>query len=119
MTIPDIIASAFSTHYSHKLDIVTHENSFRYYGGGNPTLNKEGAVVPTANLTPHPETGIGKWTEQQFTDAVKYCKKPGGGLLAYPMAPYATLTDQEAAAIFAFLKTVPPIDFKVERYVAK
>ncbi len=102
-----------------KLDIVTHENSFRYYGGGNPTLNQEGEVVPTANLTPHPETGIGKWTEQQFIDAVKYCKKPGGGLLAYPMAPYVTLTDQEAAAIFAFIKTIPPIDNKVERYQSK
>jgi mono/diheme cytochrome c family protein len=102
-----------------KLDIVTHENSFRYYGGGNPTPNKDGEVVPTANLTPHPEYGIGKWTEQEFINAVKYAKKPNGSLLAYPMAPYATLTDQEAAAIFAFIKTVPSIDYKVERYQSK
>jgi mono/diheme cytochrome c family protein len=95
------------------------EKSFRYYGGGNPMLNRAGEAVPTANITPHPETGIGKWTEQQFADAVLYCKKPGGGSLVYPMPPHNTLTAHEVSAIYAFLKTVPPIDYKVERYVPK
>ena len=99
-----------------KIDIINPEKSFRYYGGGNPMLNMEGQVVNTANLTPHPENGIGNWTEQEFVDAVKYCKKPGGGLLAYPMGPHSTLSDHEVKAIFAFLKTVPTIDYKVARY---
>jgi mono/diheme cytochrome c family protein len=99
-----------------KLDIIVPEKSFRYYGGGNPMLNMDGENVPTANITPHPEAGIGRWTEQQFIDAVKYCKKPGGGSLAYPMIPHATLTDEEVSAIFEFLKTVPPLDYAVERY---
>lgn len=102
-----------------KLDINTPSNSFRYYGGGNLMQNMEGEIVQTANLTMHLENGIGKWTEQQFIEAVKYAKKPGGGSLAYPMTPHATLTDQEAGAIFAYLKTVPVIDYKVDRYVAK
>ncbi|MBX2891635.1 MAG: hypothetical protein KF734_11940 [Saprospiraceae bacterium] len=66
----------------------------------------------------HPEVGIGKWTEQQFVEAVKYCKKPGGGLLSYPMTPHNTMTDGEVRAIFAYLKTIPVIEHKVERYVA-
>ncbi len=99
-----------------KLDEEIPANSFRFYGGGNQLLNMEGEVVPTANLTMHPEHGIGKWTEQQFVDAVKYCKKPDGGLLFYPMMPHNTLTDNEVRAIFAYLKTVPIIDYKVDRY---
>ncbi len=102
-----------------KLDINMPSNSFRYYGGGNQMQNLEGEIVPTTNLTMHPEHGIGKWTEQQFIDALKYGKKPGGGLLSYPMTPHSALTDKEVLAIFAFLKTVPVIDFKVERYGAK
>jgi mono/diheme cytochrome c family protein len=102
-----------------KIDVIQPEKSFRYYGGGNPMLNREGAAVPTANITPHTETGIGKWTEQQFADAVLYCKKPGGGSLAYPMLPHNTLTAHEVSAIYTFIKTVPPIDYKVERYTPK
>jgi len=102
-----------------KLDINNPANSFRYYGGGNAMQNLEGEIVPTANLTMHPEHGIGKWTEQQFIEAVKYGKKPSGGLLAYPMPPHSTLTDKEIGAIYAYLKTVPVIDYKVERYVPK
>lgn len=101
-----------------KLDDQTPSNSFRFYGGGTPMLNMEGQEIPTANLTMHPENGIGKWTEQQFVEAVKYCKKPDGGLLLYPMTPHNTMTDGEVRAIFAYLKTIPVIDYKVERYVA-
>lgn len=99
-----------------KIDVMVPSNSFRFYGGGNPMLNMEGKTVMTANLTMHPENGIGNWTEQQFIDAVKYCKKPGGGLLAYPMGPHNTLTDYEVSAILAYLKTIPVIDYKVERF---
>lgn len=117
--LADAVFDCYACHSGDltKLDINKPSNSFRYYGGGNLMQNLEGEIVPTANLTMHPETGIGKWTEQQFIDAVKYGKKPSGGALAYPMPPHATLTDREVGAIYAYLKTVPVIDHKVERYV--
>lgn len=87
-----------------------------YFGGGNPTLNYEGEVVPTANLTPH-ATGIGGWTEEQFILAVKSGIKEGEPKLQYPMQPYALLSDYEVSAIFAYLKTIPPIDNEVARAV--
>lgn len=72
-------------------------------------------MVLTANLTPHPETGIGNWTEEQFIRAVKYGLKDGEPALRYPMLPYSQLTDYEAGAIFEYLKTIPPIDNKIVR----
>ena len=71
----------------------------------------------TSNLTPHPETGIGSWTEAQFVKAVKYGIKDGEPALQYPMTPYTRLSDKEAAAIFHYLKTVPPIDNKIARSI--
>ncbi len=88
-----------------------------YMGGGNVPLNKKGQIVVTANLTPDPETGIGNWTGEQFVKAVKYGIKDGEAALQYPMVPYTQLTDSEALAIFEYLKTVPPIENKVERTI--
>jgi mono/diheme cytochrome c family protein len=116
--LADGLLSCYACHSGDltKLDDQNPPNSFRYYGGGNPMLNMEGVTVPTANITMDRETGIGAWTEQEFINAVKYCKKPDGGTLAYPMPPHAALSDTEVKAIYAFLKTVPPINNKVERY---
>lgn len=96
-------------------DFFNPENSPGYFGGGNKPLDLEGNVVLTANLTPHPETGIGNWTEEQFIRAVKYGLKDGEPALRYPMLPYSQLTDYEAGAIFEYLKTIPPIDNKIVR----
>lgn len=100
-----------------KVDAVP-EKSFLFYGGGAEMKNEAGEVVRTANLTPDPETGIGRMTEQQFIDAVRFGKNPRGGTLTYPMLPYPSLSDAEARAIFTYLKTVPPIHHPVDRYKA-
>ena len=95
-------------------DFLQPDNSAGYFGGGNPTLNREGKVIPTSNLTPH-ATGIGKWTEDQFLQAVKYGIKEGEEALRYPMAPYNLLSDYEVQSIYQYLKTIPPIDNEVKR----
>ena len=86
-----------------------------YFAGGNKTLNLQGEVVLTSNLTPHPETGIGGWSKDKFIQALKYGIKEGEPGLTYPMAPYVQLSDHEAGAIFEFLQTIPAIDNKIER----
>ena len=98
-------------------DFLHPEKSPGYFGGGNKPLNLEGKIVLTPNLTPDPETGIGKMTEEQFIRAVRYGLKSGEASLQYPMLPYPALTDLEASAIFKYLKTIPPIKNKVERVV--
>lgn len=86
-----------------------------FFGGGNPLVDLDGKILPSLNLTPDLETGLGKWTEEQFIKAVKYGMVPNQQALRYPMVPYTQLTDTEAQAIFAYLKTVPAISNKIER----
>ena len=102
-----------------KVDPDDPAKSFGYYGGGIEMQNMEGEIVRSANLTPDPETGIGRFSEQQFIDAVKYGKNPRGGMLQYPMEPRSSLTDTEVRAIYAFLKTVPAQHHQVDRYQPK
>ena len=98
-----------------RLDILHPEETWLYFGGGNKPLDYEGKVVLTSNITPDEETGIGNWTEEQFVRALRYGIKEGEPSLRYPMVPYVHLTDKEAAAIFAYLKTIPPIKNKIDR----
>lgn len=99
-----------------KMNVMEPEKSEGFMGGGNPSLRDEAGKVSIAspNLTPH-ETGIGNWTEEQFIKAVRYGLKEGEPALRYPMLPFPELTDYEAAAIYAYLRTIPPIENKIER----
>lgn len=98
-----------------KNDYFTPEKSEGFFGGGNELHNEEGKKLVTLNLTMDENTGIGKWTEEQFIKAVKSGQVPNGPALRYPMQPYSNLTDQEVRAIYAYLKTVPKLNHKVER----
>jgi mono/diheme cytochrome c family protein len=62
------------------------------------------------NLTPDPETGKGKWSEADLIKAIRTGERPDGRMLAPIMAwhNYATLTDEDAASVAAFLKSLPP-----------
>ncbi len=91
------------------------EKSKGYLGGGNKPLNRQGKVIVTQNLTPDMETGIGAWTEERFVKAVKYGTMENQRALRFPMTPYIYLTDKEAKAIYAYLKTVPPLKNNVPR----
>lgn len=94
------------------------EKSAGYFGGGNEMLGPDGKKIRTLNITMDEETGIGKWTEEDFIKAVKYGQVPGGQKqLRPPMMSFANLSDNEVRAIYAYLKTVPKISNKVERGV--
>jgi mono/diheme cytochrome c family protein len=90
------------------------EQSGGFFGGGNPLLDFDGNTIPSKNLTPDKETGIGKWTEEQFVETLKTGRRPNGKMIRYPMIPYAILTDKEMKAIYAYLKTIPPIKNEVK-----
>lgn len=70
----------------------------------------------TANLTPDVETGLGAWTEQQFLDTIRSGRHLGRGRAILPPMPVqalANLTDDDLRAVFAHLRTLPPITNKV------
>ncbi|WP_400191169.1 c-type cytochrome [Hymenobacter sp. B81] len=89
-------------------NIMEPEKSGGYLGGGNRFVTKTGQTILSRNLTPDPETGIGDWSEQQFVQAVKYGQSPTGPLQA-PMPKFSVISDEEAKAMYAYLKTIPAI----------
>jgi mono/diheme cytochrome c family protein len=100
-----------------KVDDLVPERSAGYLGGGNPMPDLVGRTVQTANITPDPETGIGKWSEDEFVRAVRFGVRPDRSVLLYPMVPLPELSDEEVRAIYAYLLTVPAIHNPVSRPV--
>ncbi len=68
-----------------------------------------------ANLTPDTETGIGSWTADQIVTAIRTGVRPDGRVLsaAMPWRSFAALTDKDAKAIAAYLKSLKPMSRKV------
>jgi len=65
-----------------------------------------------ANLTPDVETGIGSWKEEMFIKALRTGKHLGEGRPILPPMPWENLAkvdDGDLKAIFAYLKSLPPI----------
>lgn len=91
------------------------EKSKGFMGGGNPLLDQTGALVRSANITFDEETGIGKWSESDFARALRYGVRPDRTVLVYPMVPIPELTEEDAAALYAYLKTVPRMRNAVAR----
>lgn len=85
------------------------EKSGDFYAGGNQTMNAARVLVPTPNLTPDKETGIGNWTEEEFVQTMKTGFKKDGRSLSAPMGAYWHLSDYELGSIYQYIKTVPAI----------
>jgi mono/diheme cytochrome c family protein len=108
----------------HPADLEIPEFSFDEIGPGKWVLFNEhltAAVGPwgvsfSANLTPDEETGTGDWTEEEFIGALRTGTHRGIGRPILPPMPWfnlATATDQDLQAIFAYLKSLPPIENQV------
>ncbi|TCT02746.1 c-type cytochrome [Paralcaligenes ureilyticus] len=69
------------------------------------------------NITPDPETGIGKWTDAQLAKAIREGIRPDGTLIGPPMPVpfYRNLSDSDLAAIIAYLKAQPAIKHQVKK----
>jgi hypothetical protein len=71
-------------------------------------------VSYAANLTPD-DTGIGSWSFEQFTTAIRKGKYKGleGSRPLLPPMPwqmYKSMTDEDLKAVFTYLKSLPPIN---------
>jgi hypothetical protein len=76
----------------------------------------KGARFYPKNLTPDPETGMGKWTEEQFVKALKEGVRPDG--TKYPRSQmewefYGNMTEADIRAMYRYLRTIKPIKNKV------
>ena len=91
----------------------------RYLGGSDAgfSIPGEGVFVGN-NLTPDADTGLGKWTVDDVVTAIRKGKRPDGSELSgvMPSASFAHLTDDDAYAIAAFLRSLPPVSNRIVSY---
>jgi mono/diheme cytochrome c family protein len=88
----------------------------RYLGGSEVGFEIPGlGVFVGPNLTPDKETGLGAWSQDDIVKAITTGARPDGRILApiMPWKSFAGLTKQDANAIAAYLKSLPPVKNKV------
>lgn len=78
----------------------------------------EEGVAP--NLTPHPETGIGKWSPGDFTDFLKMGMTSDGDFVGGEMAEVikettSKLTDEDLKAVIAYLRSLPSVENRLRK----
>lgn len=78
--------------------------------GGRPLKTPFG-VFYTPNITPDPETGIGRWSDADFTLALRRGVSPGNDHY-FPVFPYGSftkMTDQDILDLKAYIFSLPPV----------
>ena len=71
--------------------------------------------VYSANITPDPNTGIGKWTDAQIARAIRQGIDDKGNVIFPPMPvpTYNSMSDDDVKAIVAYLRTIPAVQNEV------
>lgn len=84
----------------------------RPFAGGLAFETPFGLIYST-NITPDPESGIGQWTLEEFSTALRQGEDPDGNHLypVFPYTSYAKVSDEDVEAIYAYLKTVEPVQY--------
>ncbi len=80
---------------------------------GNHSIASPVGTIMATNITPSVEHGIGSYTEQEFSDAVRRGVRADGANLypAMPYTAYAKITDADMHALYAyFMQGVAPVD---------
>lgn len=75
-----------------------------------PIPDFPGTIV-APNLTPDPETGSGRWSDDQIARAIREGVKHDDTIL-FPIMPYAqykVLSDEDLAAVVVYLRSVTPV----------
>lgn len=78
---------------------------------GGRALRTPFGTLTSPNITPDPATGIGRWTADEFWRAMHEGVRADGADL-YPVMPYTSytlMTREDSDAIFAFLRSLPPV----------
>jgi mono/diheme cytochrome c family protein len=88
-----------------------HLDKSKYLAGGTQNFRGASYSVFGSNLTPDPETGLGKWNETDIKRAITEGHRPNGVQLAPNMRYmlYRIMTPRELEATVAYLRSVPAI----------
>jgi mono/diheme cytochrome c family protein len=70
-------------------------------------------VIYSANLTPDPETGIGRYADAQIARMMRWSVKPNGRATLEPLMPFGDLSDDDLVAILSYLRAQKPVRNRV------
>jgi mono/diheme cytochrome c family protein len=96
----------------------------REFSGGFEMKGQTGRVV-TANITPHPETFVGRSSRADFIAHFKSMQSmnaanapvmPKGRNTIMPWLAYSGMTEEDLGAIYDYLRTVKPVENKVNSF---
>ncbi|HZV98959.1 MAG TPA: c-type cytochrome [Methylophilaceae bacterium] len=85
--------------------------------GGFKVIDPVCGTVYSKNLTPDPDTGLGKWSDQEIVNAIKGGVSKGRERLLcstiMPWQAYSQFSDDDMRAIVAYLRAIPPVHHQV------
>lgn len=96
------------------------------FSGGRPFIMPTKGTVFSSNLTPDKETGIGKWTEEQFIQKFKVYRDSSFVPLhistntfntVMPWEMLAGMHDEDLSAIYLYLMSLDPIENRTIRFI--
>ena len=116
-TIAAAATSAGPTDPGHYLAIVGNCSSCHTAAGGKPfaggvAFQTDFGTIYSSNITADPQFGIGKWTQQDFVNAMRRGVRPDGQHL-YPAFPYPAFTkvsDSDLGKLWRYLRTLAPVN---------
>lgn len=78
------------------------------YAGGR-ALNTPFGTFYGPNITPHPQAGIGRWSEADFIRAMRHGRRPDGAnyFPAFPYPSFTGITDDDLRDLWAYLRSLP------------
>jgi mono/diheme cytochrome c family protein len=81
------------------------------YAGGRELKTPFGKFYGP-NITPHPQHGIGRWTEADFVRAMRHGRRPDGAnyFPAFPYTSFTKINDGDLRDLWAYLRSLPPND---------
>jgi len=100
---------------------VSDFDSFIKADAGEPVPLQGGVQFPigplgyvyTANLTPDPETGIGRYRDEEIFRMMRHAVKPDGTASIAMMMPFWNMADDDLVAIVSYLRSMEPVKNKV------
>lgn len=109
------VAGCIQCHSPHQTDRFALPRIAGQDGGGDACFEESfgfpGQVCPP-NISSHPTAGIGAWSDGELLRAMREGVDRNGDTL-FPFMPYPDfreMSDEDARAIVAYIRTLPPID---------
>jgi mono/diheme cytochrome c family protein len=84
----------------------------RYLAGGGVKIASASGTYVSRNLTPDPETGLARRTDDEVTRVLRSGVFPDGRVVSHTTMPWASFshwTEEDRFAVLTYLRSLPPV----------